>query len=91
MEGYPRPDAFANPELVRQDLTESLDRLGLPSVDSYYLHRDDTRVPAEELIEAANEHVASGRARALGATTMTRLRRRTYLQCCAAAASARRC
>jgi len=74
MDGYPRPDAFANPELVRQDLTESLDRLELPSVDIYYLHRDDTRVPAEELIEAANEHVASGRTRALGASNWSAAR-----------------
>jgi aryl-alcohol dehydrogenase-like predicted oxidoreductase len=55
-------------------LTESLDRLGLPSVDIYYLHRDDTRVPAEELIEAANEHVTSGRARALGASNWSAAR-----------------
>lgn len=66
--GYPRPDHFIEPNLVRQDLDQSLDRLGLPFVDIYYMHRDDPRVPAEELIEAANEHVTAGRARCLGAS-----------------------
>jgi hypothetical protein len=66
--GYPRPDAFLDPDLVRQDLDQSLDRLGLPYVDVYYLHRDDPRVPAEELIQAANEHFKTGRTKSLGAS-----------------------
>ena len=63
---YPRPDAFMSPEVVRQDLTESLDRLDLPQVDIYYLHRDDPRVPVGEVMAALHEHVTSGRGRYLG-------------------------
>jgi len=66
--GYPRPDDFMNPDLVAQDLDESLERLDLPQVDLYYLHRDDPRMPAEEIIEATNEHVKSGKVRYLGAS-----------------------
>jgi aryl-alcohol dehydrogenase-like predicted oxidoreductase len=68
MNGYPRPDAFMTPELVSRDLEESLDRLGLPSVDIYYLHRDDPRVPVGEVIDSMNEHVRAGRMRYLGAS-----------------------
>lgn len=66
--GYPRPEAFANPDLIARDLDESLDRLGLPQVDVYYLHRDDPRVPVEEFIEACNVHIVEGRARAIAAS-----------------------
>jgi aryl-alcohol dehydrogenase-like predicted oxidoreductase len=71
---YPRPLAYLDPDLIRRDLDESLDRMGLPSIDVYYLHRDDPRIPAAEIIEAANEHVASGRARALGASNWSAVR-----------------
>lgn len=63
---YPRPDNFMAPELVRQDLAESLERLGLDQVDLYSYHRDDERIPVEELVDAAHEIVASGEARAFG-------------------------
>ncbi len=68
MNGYPRPDAFIGPDIVRQDLDESLDRLGLSTVDIYYLRRDDPRVPVGEIIEAVNERTTSGRVRYLGAS-----------------------
>lgn len=68
MNGYPRPDAFMAPDLVSRDLDESLDRLGLPGVDIYYLHRDDPRVPVGEVMESLNEHVSAGRIRFLGAS-----------------------
>jgi aryl-alcohol dehydrogenase-like predicted oxidoreductase len=68
MNGYPRPDSFLDPVLVDKDFAESLERLGLPSVDIYYLHRDDPRVPAEEIIESLNDHVKAGRTRYLGAS-----------------------
>lgn len=67
-EGYPRPDNFLNPKLVAQDLNESLDRLGMSQVDIYYLHRDDPRVPVDEIVSFMNEHIDSGRIRYLGAS-----------------------
>ena len=68
MNGYPRPDTFMAPQIIRQDLRDSLDRLKLPSVDLYYLHRDDPRVPVGEVMESLNEHVKEGRTRYLGAS-----------------------
>ncbi len=71
MDGYPRPDDFLLPELVRQDLHQSLDRLGLPSVDLYFLHRDDPRVPVAEIIDSCNGVVQSGQVRYLGVSNWT--------------------
>jgi len=68
LNGYPRPDAFMTPEIVSRDLEESLDRLGLPSVDLYFLHRDDPRMPVGEIIDSCNEFVSSGLTRYLGAS-----------------------
>lgn len=53
---------------IARDLNQSLERLQLDAVDIYYLHRDDTAVPVDEIIDALNEYVASGRVRALGAS-----------------------
>ncbi|MDR3687745.1 MAG: aldo/keto reductase [Fimbriimonas sp.] len=68
MNGYPRPDRFMSPELVRKDLDESLQRLGIPSVDIYYLHRDDPRMAVSEIVDFCSEFVSSGRVRFLGAS-----------------------
>ncbi len=65
---YPRPDDFMSPEVVSRDLAESLDRLGLPQVDIYYLHRDDPRIPVGEVMTSLNDHVMSGQVRYLGAS-----------------------
>lgn len=65
-EGYPRPDAFLAPEVVESDLNESLDRLRMEAVDLYYLHRDDPRVPVDEIVDACNRLADSGRVRHLG-------------------------
>ena len=51
---------------IRAQLAESLDRLGLPRVDLYWLHRDDPKVPAGEIIEWLNELVGEGRFSAFG-------------------------
>ncbi len=67
-DGYPRPDAFLAPEVVERDLTESLERLGMDRVDLYYLHRDDPRVPVDEIVDACNRLADSGRVRHLGAS-----------------------
>lgn len=68
MNGYPRPDAFMAPEIVARDFDESLERLDLASVDLYYLHRDDPRIPVGEIVDACNEFVSSGLTRYLGAS-----------------------
>jgi 1-deoxyxylulose-5-phosphate synthase len=65
---YPRPERYLSPEVIASDLTESLQRMGLPRVDLYILHRDDARVPVGEIIDCLNAEVARGRIRYLGAS-----------------------
>lgn len=56
------------PEDIAQDLAESLDRLGVDSVDLYWLHRDDPATPVAEIIDALAVHIAAGKIRAIGAS-----------------------
>ncbi|MDE2689128.1 MAG: aldo/keto reductase [Acidobacteriota bacterium] len=71
------PDAAGprvNPEALARDLAESLDRLRLPAVDLYMLHRDDPAVPVGEMVDAFAEHLAAGRLHAYGLSNWTRAR-----------------
>jgi aryl-alcohol dehydrogenase-like predicted oxidoreductase len=54
------------PEYARKSLEGSLRRLGVDTIDLYYLHRIDDRVPVEETIGAMAEFVAEGKVRFLG-------------------------
>jgi aryl-alcohol dehydrogenase-like predicted oxidoreductase len=56
---------------VRQAIDESLRRLGTDSVDLYYMHRRDVRVPLEETVGAMAELVAAGKVRHLGLSEVT--------------------
>ena len=56
------------PEDVTTDLHESLERLGVESIDLLLLHRDDRTVSVGPLLETLNEHRAEGRIRAFGAS-----------------------
>lgn len=53
-------------EYVRQACEASLQRLGLDSVDLYYQHRVDRRVPIEETVGAMAQLVEEGKVRYLG-------------------------
>ncbi|RZA06491.1 MAG: aldo/keto reductase, partial [Proteobacteria bacterium] len=55
-----------NPAAIGRQLTESLERLGLDAVDIYMMHRDNPAVPVGEFVEALNQEVQAGRARAFG-------------------------
>ena len=71
------PDASGprvTPEALAQDLDESLDRLRLPAVDLYMLHRDDPATPVGEMVDAFAEHLAAGRLRAYGFSNWSRAR-----------------
>ncbi|MWC29662.1 aldo/keto reductase [Paenibacillus sp. MMS18-CY102] len=57
-----------NREAIRSDLAESLERLQTSYIDMYAVHRDDLSVPAGDIIEALNEHIASGAVRSIGAS-----------------------
>ncbi|NLE78758.1 MAG: aldo/keto reductase [Rhodococcus sp.] len=59
------------PEHVGQALDESLARLGVDSVDLYYLHRVDPEVPIEDTVGAMAAQVKAGKVRHLGLSEAT--------------------
>ncbi len=54
------------PEYVRQSCDGSLTRLGVDTIDLYYLHRVDPGTPIEDTVGAMAELVAAGKVRYLG-------------------------
>lgn len=54
------------PEYVQQACEASLKRLGLPTIDLYYQHRVDPKVPIEETVGAMARLVEQGKVRYLG-------------------------
>ena len=55
-----------SPAHVRESCEGSLRRLGVETIDLYYLHRLDARVPIEETVGAMAELVRAGKVRRLG-------------------------
>jgi aryl-alcohol dehydrogenase-like predicted oxidoreductase len=55
-----------SPAYVRSACDASLGRLGIETIDLYYLHRPDSTVPIEETVGAMAELVAAGKVRNLG-------------------------
>jgi aryl-alcohol dehydrogenase-like predicted oxidoreductase len=67
----PRPAAQVDPavsgaEWIRTCIDNSLRRLGVDTIDLYYMHSWDYMTPIEESLEALNEAVVAGKVRALG-------------------------
>ena len=62
----PATDVDASPERVKACCDASLARLGLETIDLYYLHRVDPKVPVEETVGAMAELVRVGKVRFLG-------------------------
>jgi len=59
------------PEAISKDVLDSLDRLGVQTIDLLMLHRDDPSVPVGPIVERLNEHQAAGRIRAFGGSNWT--------------------
>ena len=55
-----------SPEHLRDSLEGSLRRLGVDSVDLYYVHRVDRRIPIEDTVGELARHVEAGRIGAIG-------------------------
>ena len=53
---------------IAQDLGESLDHLGIDSIDLYWLHADDPTTPVESLIDGLLKHQEAGLIRYFGAS-----------------------
>ncbi len=69
--GQTRTDTGANgvngrPEYVIQACEASLQRLGLETIDLYYVHRIDPSVPIEDTVGAMSQLVAQGKVREIG-------------------------
>jgi aryl-alcohol dehydrogenase-like predicted oxidoreductase len=55
-----------SPEYVRSSCDASLQRLGVDTIDLYYQHRVDLKVPIEETVGAMAELVSAGKVRHIG-------------------------
>ena len=63
-----------NPEAIERELSTSLERLGVETIDLYLLHRDDPTCPVGTLLEALHAHAAAGRVRAYGGSNWATVR-----------------
>lgn len=68
------PGPRVNPQAIRKDLMESLERLGTDYVDLYALHRDDPDAAVGPIMEELNEHIRASRIKAIGASNWSHLR-----------------
>lgn len=64
--GAPQVEADSRPENVRAACEGSLRRLGIDTIDLYYQHRVDPKVPIEDTVGAMAELVQAGKVRHLG-------------------------
>ena len=60
-----------SPSELQQDLEGSLKTLGTDYIDLWFLHRDDERLPVEEIIDGCDAFVSDGQVKALGAANWT--------------------
>ncbi|GAA3396021.1 aldo/keto reductase [Streptomyces roseoviridis] len=60
-----------DPAYIRRSVEGSLRRLGVETVDLYYMHRRDPAVPFEESVGAMAELVKEGKVRQLGLSEVT--------------------
>ena len=55
-----------HPEGLNREFAETLERLQLPGVDIYMMHRDNLDIPASVFVDVLNEHVRAGRMKEFG-------------------------
>jgi aryl-alcohol dehydrogenase-like predicted oxidoreductase len=65
-DGKPTGNVSGHPDYVRKALDRSLERLGIDTIDLYYVHRVDDTVPIEETFGALHDAVEAGKVRFLG-------------------------
>ena len=59
------------PEFIKSQLVESLERLKLESLDIYCLHRDNLNIPVGEFVDALNDIQSEGLISLIGASNWT--------------------
>lgn len=67
------------PEVLKRQLTQSLERLQSDYVDLYYAHRDDPETPQEEVAAGFAALIAAGQVREAGASNFSEDRLRSAL------------
>ncbi len=65
---------------IKSDLEESLECLQLDSVDLYWLHRDNTNIPAKEIVAWMDEFVKSGKIKSYGFSNWSASRMKEALE-----------
>ncbi|MCQ2432567.1 MAG: aldo/keto reductase, partial [Clostridia bacterium] len=68
------PTPRVNPDCIREDVALSLSHLRVPSMDIYYLHRDDKNIPVSVIMDELNRHAEKGEINLLGASNWTAAR-----------------
>ena len=63
-----------SPSELQEDLEGSLETLGTDYIDLWFLHRDDEKIPVEQIIDTCDTFVRAGRVKALGAANWTAAR-----------------
>ena len=66
--------ARIDPESIHRAIDGSLSRLKTDYLDVWMFHRDDINLPVDELVDALDEEVKSGRVRVIGASNWTTTR-----------------
>ena len=64
--GTPATYVDCSPEYVKLAVDKSLKRLGIDTIDLYYVHRVDPKVPIEDTVGAMHDLVVQGKIRFLG-------------------------
>ena len=59
------------PEDIASDLAESLDHLGIDTIDLYWLHADNPQAPVGPIMDALFAHQDAGKIRYIGASNWT--------------------
>lgn len=62
------------PEIIRESIAASLDRMQTDYIDIWALHRDDPAVPVGEIVDVLNQERSAGRIRAFGGSNWTTAR-----------------
>ena len=56
---------------LRADIEKSFEQLGTDVIDIYLLHRDNAKVPVDDLVEVLNEYFRAGKVRRFGGSNWT--------------------
>lgn len=73
-----------SPETIGPACEASLQRLGIESIDLYYQHKDDEKVPLADSLGAFDQLVKAGKIRAIGLSQFTAQRLREAMETAAA-------